>query len=274
MAEQHPVTWLADVLRAAGVTVVEHDGWKTRGRPLSTGSFLPRGVMLHEDGSGRGSSPNEPSYLVRGDGEGSAKPGPLCQLWIDYQGRWHTIAAGRCNHAGVGPGFGVVPRNSGNTYLIGIETDNTEGEDWTPAMRRSLVPGMAALFRRLGADPAHALMGHKEYAPGRKSDPDSINMPQLRRDVAAALTPAPPKPPAPKDEWDMTPKERQALIDDIAEKVVADLLVADPGKVGGPNLGQLVQTQISDDAARKAAAAVKPQLDSIEAAVKALKPGN
>lgn len=46
------ITWLPDVLRAAGLTVIEHDGWRTRG--LSTSQrFEPEkgGVVWHHDAS-------------------------------------------------------------------------------------------------------------------------------------------------------------------------------------------------------------------------------
>lgn len=187
MGEISPAMWLGDVLRAAGQQVIEHAGWRTRSRPASTGSFLARAVVLHDDGSRRGSSPNEPGYLISGDGEGSAKPGPLCQLWVDYEGRWHLIASGRCNHAGLGDGWGVIPANSGNTYAIGIETDNTDGEGHTAAQYAAIIGGVAAIMRHLGADPADALCGHKEYAPGRKIDPDDLDMARVRADVAAAM---------------------------------------------------------------------------------------
>src|SRR3546814_19488871 len=45
----YKLTWLADVLRAAGCTVVEEDGWKDRGRG-QMGNVL--GVLQHHTGPG------------------------------------------------------------------------------------------------------------------------------------------------------------------------------------------------------------------------------
>lgn len=172
-------TWLADVLRRAGCTVVEEGNWKAR----SAGStFTPKGIILHHDATSPGPSPGVVDMLINGR---SDVPGPLCQLWLDYYGKWHTIAAGRANHAGSGGPWGVFPAESGNTYAIGIECDHTTGEVWTAAQRAEGEKGMAAIMDYLGADPANALCGHKEWAPTRKVDPDPANMANVRREVAA-----------------------------------------------------------------------------------------
>src|SRR3546814_18123402 len=52
----YKLTWLADVLRAAGCTVVEEDGWKDRGRG-QMGNVL--GVMHHHTGPGSEKGPIE-----------------------------------------------------------------------------------------------------------------------------------------------------------------------------------------------------------------------
>lgn len=175
----------ADVLRRAGVTVIEHPGWQTRGQ--NDGGYNPRGLMLHHDGSPFGDSPgalewmlNQFGYLE--DGVIKGRHGGA-QDWIDYYGHWHIIAAGRCWHAGIGPGWGPFPPDDGNTYAYAIETDHTEGEPWRPAQLSALRRGVPALFVRYGWDPLRALCGHKEYAPGRKPDPDPMDMNAFRADI-------------------------------------------------------------------------------------------
>src|SRR3546814_16602506 len=90
----YKLTWLADVLRAAGCTVVEEDGWKDRGRG-QMGNVL--GVMQHHTGPGSEKGLLE---LIR-DGRPDLA-GPLSQLFLTKSGVFHVIAAGRTNHAGNG----------------------------------------------------------------------------------------------------------------------------------------------------------------------------
>lgn len=196
---------LPAVLRTAGLSVFVHAGWQDRGRP---GTFTPRAVMIHHDASAVGPSPTLDDYIIKGRPE-SGTPGPLSQLWVclgckgeHAVGTWHVLAAGRANHAGTGAGWGVVPKDSGNTYAYGVETDHTTGEAVDPTFRASIVKGSAALLKALGASPVNALPGHKDYAPGRKSDPD-WDMNLMRRDVAAAMTQPAVKPAPIKETPDM-----------------------------------------------------------------------
>ena len=171
-------TWLAGVLRDAGVSVVEYPGWTTRGQ--DDGPFEPRALIFHHDASAAGATPGEPDYLAD-----LSHPGAQC--WVDMTGVWHLIAAGRMWHAGAGPGWGVIPADEGNTYSIGVETDHTTGEVWPPAQLDGIRRGMAAICKARGWDPATAIAGHKEYAPGRKDDPDGVDLDDFRSDVAALV---------------------------------------------------------------------------------------
>jgi len=56
---------------------------------------------------------------------------------------------GRANHAGEGQ-WHDCPRDEGNTYFIGIETDHTVDELWTAGQRSAALAGVAALCDRLG----------------------------------------------------------------------------------------------------------------------------
>ena len=182
------LTDLADILRAANVPVVEmkytrgpYSGksWKQvgfNGRGLT--EF--RGIMWHHDASPFGDSPGALDWCMY---MGIA---PAAAAWIDRKGVWHLYAAGLSNHAGVGSSA-LAPNNSGNQFYYGIETDHTYGETWSQPQLDSLRVGTAAIMRAYKLDPAKALEFHKTYAPGRKNDPDGVDLGDERRTVAAIM---------------------------------------------------------------------------------------
>ncbi len=188
------LTDMADVLRAGGLTVQEHPGWKTRTQ--TDGPFAPRALIFHHDASAVGPSPTVPAYLAD-----TSHPG--AQLWVAYDGTWHTIAAGRMWHAGAGGGWGVIPAQAGNTFSVGVETDHTTGEPWPPAQLAAIIKGVAALCSHYGWDPAIAVCGHKEYAPLRKVDPAPMDMAWFRSQLAAIPSPPPPTGPPALPRWSL-----------------------------------------------------------------------
>jgi len=106
--------WLADVLRAEGVNVVEYPGWRNRGH----GDFKDiRGVMVHHTGS------DTASATSIADGRRDLS-GPLSQLHIARDGTVTVVAVGVAWHAGVGM-YPWLPTNMGNWHLIGIECANS-----------------------------------------------------------------------------------------------------------------------------------------------------
>jgi len=173
------ITWLADVLRAAGLTVVEHAGWTTRARP---GSWEPRFIVAHATAAPVGQADETQVRIVR-DGRADLA-GPIANACLDRQGRWHVLAAGRCNTtlAGTaGPFEGL-----GNTNALGIEACNdNRGEPWPSVQYQAYVTGVAAICRRMGW-PESRVVGHREHTPGRKSDP-TFGMHAFRELVRAAI---------------------------------------------------------------------------------------
>lgn len=181
------VPWMADAFRNSGLRVLEVAGWKTRGRP---GTFEPRGVIFHHTASGRngGSAPSLGTVL-------NGRPGingPLCQVLIGRDGTVRVIAAGRANHAGEGGPIIGVPKDSGNSFLIGVEVENDGvGEAWTPGLLQTCDTVFATLLLGLRRK-SQMLIGHKEWAPNRKIDPARTNaglptMDQVRARVTAKL---------------------------------------------------------------------------------------
>lgn len=177
------LTDLADVLRAAGLNVVEIDGWKTRGWRGGTtrdGGLLtakPLGGLVHHTGTPASALGNYPTLntIIRGR---SDVAGPLAQLGLGRDGTWYVVAAGRANHSGA-----VDDQRYFNAYAIGVEAEHPGGgAEWPAGQYDSYVKGCAALGRRYGI----TWRGHKEAAvpKGRKPDP-TFGMDKFRADVAA-----------------------------------------------------------------------------------------
>jgi hypothetical protein len=112
---------LPQILRDAGLKVVEVDGWRTNGRP---GPFTPVGVLNHHTGAsavGWGLR-RITAYLRFLFHIGRPDlPAPLCQLSLGRDGTVYIGAAGRANHAGVAKARGTVAAGDGNTLYVGIE---------------------------------------------------------------------------------------------------------------------------------------------------------
>ncbi|MGW1039901.1 peptidoglycan recognition protein family protein [Streptomyces sp. NPDC002547] len=188
---------LLTVLRAEGVKVVEHAGWRTHNR-AGHGAWGPvNGVVIHHT-AGRSSL-----GLVY---EGTADlPGPLCHTHLAKDGTATMIGNGRANHAGTfakNAYDAVVAESSthprpdssepidGNTHFYGIEIENLgDGKDPYPAVQYEAAVKWAAAICRAHHWTADSVIGHKE-GTRRKIDP-SFDMGKFRKDVAARLkTPA------------------------------------------------------------------------------------
>jgi hypothetical protein len=170
------LTDLATVLRDAGLTVIEVDGWRTRGHGLMTS--VQTIVCHHTAGPATGELPS--LGTVR-DGR-SGLSGPLSQLMLGRSGRWYVVAAGLCYHAGV-----VLRDSYANENAIGIEAEATGVDSWPAAQYDSYARGVAALTKAYGLQVSDVL-GHKEVASprGRKSDPN-FDMAAFRSKVAHYL---------------------------------------------------------------------------------------
>lgn len=170
------LTWLPEVLFRAGLKVSEVPGWADRGR-----APMPKvlGVMCHH--TANRNPGNMPTLDILRKGR-SDLPGPLSQLGLGRDGTYYIIAAGRSNHAGPGSWKGI---KHGNSSFIGIEAENAgiaSVESWPEVQLDAYRRGCAAMLRHLGAD-ASMCIAHREWAPGRKIDPHSIDMARFREDV-------------------------------------------------------------------------------------------
>lgn len=204
------LTDLADVLRAAGLTVVEVDGWQTRAR--SSGGYAngrPTHVMVHHTASPRKTDgQSDVNYIVSG-----SPVKPVANIYTDRKGVVWVCAAGATNTNGQGGPLDGVPADQMNVYAIGNEIANDGvGEPYPAEQQQSVLKSTAALCKAYGIRVDH-VRAHFEWAPGRKIDPSGPSMwaasgkwdmDEFREDVAATMSPPiQPPPPLPQGDDDM-----------------------------------------------------------------------
>ena len=186
------MTWLAQSLRDAGLTVVEEPGWRDRGAELPANP--PVVIFHHTAGAATGDLPSR-RILIEGR---SDLPGPLCHVGLARSGKVHVIAAGKANHAGRGAWQGITASSS----TFGIEAENAgRGEPW-PKVQLDAADAITAVVLRRGAKGAEYACGHREWAlpAGRKIDPAGVDLDSYRLRVNRLLNPPPAPPPFEEDD--------------------------------------------------------------------------
>ncbi|MBQ1094234.1 N-acetylmuramoyl-L-alanine amidase [Streptomyces sp. B93] len=180
-------------LKAEGLTVHEHEGWRTHNRDAATGKkFGPViGVLIHHT-----AGHNDRELCFRGR---TGLPGPLCHAWLGKTSGLWLLGHGRANHAGAVDldvlnalrAEKPLPHDNqanadGNDCLYGLEIENLgNGRDPYPdAQYRQAVLWAAALCRAHGWS-EKSIAGHKEVQPG-KIDP-SFDMDDFRAAVRKQL---------------------------------------------------------------------------------------
>lgn len=166
---------LANVIRDAGLSVVEIDGWQNRGY-LGRDLADVRAVFWHHTAANRNSfaANDAPSLNICTYGR-SDVAGPLCQLVLGRSGTVYVTAAGLSNHAGAGSAPGI-PTDAANYYAIGIEMESSGVApfDWTQE-QLDVVPVLGAALERAylndQAEDDRLQIGHKEWSSTGKIDP-------------------------------------------------------------------------------------------------------
>jgi hypothetical protein len=203
----------AQILRDAGLKVVEIPGWTTRGRPESTGGFAPVGVLNHHTGaSALGRAVAWVMEYVRwmffigrpSDG----LPPPLCNMALGRDGTVYLGAAGRANHAGKARARGTVAAGDGNRLYVGVEWLLSGTEAIPQVMYDAGVLLNKVLITKILKTSVGTVAAHYETSVTGKwdiGDPDGVeyrghrvmNMAKFRTDVQrrAIPEPEPPKPP-------------------------------------------------------------------------------
>jgi peptidoglycan hydrolase-like protein with peptidoglycan-binding domain len=206
---------LADIARAAGLTVVEVSGWQTRGHGEMADDI--RTITCHHTAGPAAVADPSPMPSLHTVVYGRpGLSGPLAHFGLGRDGTVYVIAAGLCWHAGQSRHIDHT-----NRYAIGIEAENagtqtpftSKPRDPWPAVQVDAYERLCAELvaagqdgrlspgRRLSLDAAD-VRGHKEtcYPLGRKVDPlldmDAFRM-AVRRELADRPSRGGPRP-APK----------------------------------------------------------------------------
>lgn len=189
----YSLIWLEEVLTRAGLKVAPDPGWENRGSIYGDVGRIFGVVCHHTVGKKKGNMPSI-NFLRNGDAD---KPPPRCNLGLGRDGTYYLIAAGRANHAGPGDWSfeedgKKIPIVNGNANLIGIEGENTGGQDdfpWPKVQMEAYQRGVAAILKHIGRGPELCL-GHREWARNRtvkkKIDP-LFDMKEFRSSVAAIM---------------------------------------------------------------------------------------
>lgn len=149
-----------DVLRAAGLDVYERPGWRTN-QPLGPLRGL-RALYWHHDGSPAGPSEGAWNWITQSYDAAQ----PSAQLWCSYTGQWRFVGSGIAYHAG----SSRHPNDWCET--VGLETDQTYNEVYSPALLDSIQRGFAAIAKHEGRDASLVTFHKIEAVPrGRKADP-------------------------------------------------------------------------------------------------------
>lgn len=197
-------------LRGAGLTVVEHPGWRNHNRN-HVGEWGPvHGVMIHHTVSKGTTSSVELCF------NGYAElPGPLCHGVVDKTGTVHLVGSGRANHAGGGDPnvlqaviderYNASPPDThqhqgsagavdGNPHFYGFECINLgDGEDPWPAEQVAAIGKLSAALCRAHGWSEKSVIGHSEWSDWKNDPrgPGMPSMPELRNLVRARLNGAP-----------------------------------------------------------------------------------
>jgi len=163
------LTWMADVLRDAGVDVAEYKDWKTRAR--SSGGFaeFPLCVMWHHTASS--TSPDNDAYYMCY----SSPDRPISNLMVDRTGKVWVLAAGATNTNGKGKSLqfsnGTVPQDKMNEHAVGMEICNAgTGEKYPVVQIDAAFLASNTINLELG-NVVDDVSTHQFYAPDRKIDP-------------------------------------------------------------------------------------------------------
>jgi hypothetical protein len=172
--------WLREDCLAAGLKVVEVDGWHTRGVEFTA---MPTTVVCHHTATAASAKGDLPTRRILINGR-SDLPGPLCQVGLGRNGTVYLIASGKANHAGKGAWKGETT----SARTLGIEAEHPGTGPWPDKQYDAYVRLVAVLLRGIGQN-AERACGHKEWAlpAGRKSDPN-FDMAPFRSLVRAQLT--------------------------------------------------------------------------------------
>lgn len=179
-----PLVWMADELRAAGLAPVELTGWKTRSdvRNVYSSELAPIGLINHHTaGASILYNYPEPPYWT------DTRLAPVCNITIRPDGTLSVLSAGIAYDSGKGsrkvydavrndrplpPLAGLTSDMNGTLHFIDIEVQHLgNGSPIDPRQHKTLIKTNAVICKHYGWNPMTRLIGHREWAPDRKTDP-------------------------------------------------------------------------------------------------------
>lgn len=208
MATPMTADQLLAALKAEGLHVVEHAGWRTHNRAGHGGWGPMNGCLNHHTG---GVGPSDGNIVWNGR---SDLPGPLATNYLAKSGTVTMMANGRSNHAGAGsPAVLAAVINEemplpathyhegssgavdGNSHFYGLEISNLGNDkDPYPDVQYEAAVKWNAAICRFHKWSANSAIAHKEWSDW-KPDP-SFNMTTFRAHVADCLA-------LPAGEWEL-----------------------------------------------------------------------
>lgn len=164
------LTDLADVARAAGLEVVEVDGWQTRARSSGGYDGGPWAVAWHHTASG-GDGAADAHYCTF-----VADDRPVCNVVVGRDGIVHVCAAGATNTNGKGgpltlPDGTTLPQDGANSRVIGVELSNNGVGQTFPQVQIDAALALSVACCGAYGLPADNVFTHQAWAPTRKIDP-------------------------------------------------------------------------------------------------------
>lgn len=165
------LTDLADRARAAGLTVVELDGWQTRSRSSGGYDGAPWCVMWHHTASNGDGAADADYETFRADAR------PVCNVNVGRDGTLYVCAAGATNTNGKGgpyrlPDGRTVAADAMNTRAVGMELSNDGVGMMFPAAQLHTAFTFSTLVTGAYIDGRHDnVVQHVDWAPTRKIDP-------------------------------------------------------------------------------------------------------
>lgn len=212
---------LLDILREAGLKVVEVGNWRTWNRN-HMGPWGPvYGVMVHHTVT----EGTAATVRICRDGHASL-PGPLCHIVVAKDGTLHLVGHGRANHAGLGDddvlravmselSAPAVNENNtdGNRHFYGLECENLGNgiDPWPIAQLQAIEKASAAICREHGWS-HQSVIGHKQWQVG-KIDPKGFSMDSMREQIRHRLE-------------SNSPEDDMTLTDDQIKKIATATAMA------------------------------------------------
>ena len=164
------LTDLAAVLRAAGLAVVELDGWQTRARSSGGYDGAPWAVFWHHTASaGDGAADAHYCTYTRADR-------PVCNVVVGRDAQVYVCAAGATNTNGKGgphllPDGRTIPQDGANSRVFGMELSNGGTGMGYPAGQVDAAFTVSVAVCAAYGIRADNVVTHQVWAPSRKIDP-------------------------------------------------------------------------------------------------------